>query len=159
MAVRLLVEAFQEENPDVRVIVQQIPWSAAHEKLLTAYAGDAMPDVFAVGNTLANAPRHNGALWTTYEIPSGTLRGMGVGAGISAVSLRYGESGDSFLLPGYMRTEATAFYKLARDKFDWRFSVNIKNALDRGYYESGTTTQIRPGAPLTAYLAVKVTRH
>ena len=51
VAVRPLVEAFQRENPDVRVIVQQIPWRAAHEKLLTAYAGDAMPDVFAVGNT------------------------------------------------------------------------------------------------------------
>ena len=50
-AVRLLVEAFQQETPDVRVVVQQIPWSAAHEKLLTAYAGDAMPDVFEVGNT------------------------------------------------------------------------------------------------------------
>ena len=33
VAVRLLVEAFQEENPDVRVIVQQRPWSAAHEGL------------------------------------------------------------------------------------------------------------------------------
>ena len=50
-AVRLLVKAFEQENPDVRVIVQQIPWSAAHEKLLTAYAGDAMPDVFEIGNT------------------------------------------------------------------------------------------------------------
>ncbi len=50
-AVHHLVEAFQQETPDVRVVIQQIPWSAAHEKLLTAYAGDAMPDVFEVGNT------------------------------------------------------------------------------------------------------------
>jgi multiple sugar transport system substrate-binding protein len=28
-----------------------IPWSAAHEKLLTAYVGDVMPDVFQAGNT------------------------------------------------------------------------------------------------------------
>jgi multiple sugar transport system substrate-binding protein len=33
------------------VRVQQIPWSAAHEKLLTAYAGDSMPDAFQLGNT------------------------------------------------------------------------------------------------------------
>ena len=38
-------------HPGVRVRVQQIPWSAAHEKLLTAYVGDAMPDVFQLGNT------------------------------------------------------------------------------------------------------------
>jgi len=35
----------------VRVRVQQIPWSAAHEKLLTAFVGGAMPDVFQVGST------------------------------------------------------------------------------------------------------------
>ena len=42
---------FELRNPGVHVHVQQIPWSAAHEKLLTAYVGDAMPDVFQVGNT------------------------------------------------------------------------------------------------------------
>jgi multiple sugar transport system substrate-binding protein len=49
--VRELTEAFERANPEIVVRVQQIPWSAAHEKLLTAYAGDAMPDVFQLGNT------------------------------------------------------------------------------------------------------------
>src|SRR5436190_1609672 len=35
----------------IHVDVQQIPWSAAHEKLLTAYVGDATPDVAQMGNT------------------------------------------------------------------------------------------------------------
>src|SRR5260370_25788364 len=35
----------------IRVDVQQIPWSAAHEKLLTAYVGDSTPDVAQMGNT------------------------------------------------------------------------------------------------------------
>jgi multiple sugar transport system substrate-binding protein len=35
----------------LRVRVQQIPWNAAHEKLLTAFAGDATPDVCQLGNT------------------------------------------------------------------------------------------------------------
>jgi multiple sugar transport system substrate-binding protein len=47
---RLLAE-FEKQTPGVRVRVQQIPWSAAHEKLLTAYVGDAMPDIFQLGNT------------------------------------------------------------------------------------------------------------
>ncbi len=34
--VRELVPEFERENPDIRVDVQQIPWTAAHEKLLTA---------------------------------------------------------------------------------------------------------------------------
>jgi multiple sugar transport system substrate-binding protein len=49
--VRQMVPGFEREHPGVRVRVQQIPWSAAHEKLLTAYVGEAMPDVFQVGNT------------------------------------------------------------------------------------------------------------
>lgn len=49
--VQSLLAAFEQQNPDVRVRVQQIPWSAAHEKLLTAFIGEAMPDVFQAGNT------------------------------------------------------------------------------------------------------------
>src|SRR5262249_56421405 len=48
---RELVPEFERAHPGVRVRVQQIPWSAAHEKLLTAFVGDALPDVFQVGNT------------------------------------------------------------------------------------------------------------
>ncbi|MEW5838824.1 MAG: extracellular solute-binding protein [Pseudomonadota bacterium] len=49
--VRALLPAFEQQNPGVRVRVQQIPWSAAHEKLLTAYVGGTLPDVFQLGNT------------------------------------------------------------------------------------------------------------
>src|SRR2546425_107646 len=41
----------ERENPGIRVRVQQIPWTAAHEKLLTAYVGNATPDVAQLGNT------------------------------------------------------------------------------------------------------------
>jgi multiple sugar transport system substrate-binding protein len=46
-----LVQGFERENPGIRVRVQQIPWSAAHEKLLTAYVGEVTPDVAQLGNT------------------------------------------------------------------------------------------------------------
>jgi multiple sugar transport system substrate-binding protein len=46
-----LVPAFERANPDVAVRVQQIPWSAAHEKLLTAFVGGTLPDVLQVGTT------------------------------------------------------------------------------------------------------------
>jgi multiple sugar transport system substrate-binding protein len=49
--VQALTREFERRNPNIRVRVQQIPWSAAHEKLLTAYAGDTMPDVFQLGTT------------------------------------------------------------------------------------------------------------
>jgi multiple sugar transport system substrate-binding protein len=49
--VQVLLPEFTRRHPTIRVRVQQIPWSAAHEKLLTAYVGNAMPDVFQLGNT------------------------------------------------------------------------------------------------------------
>lgn len=49
--VRALIPEFERRNPGIRVEVQQIPWTAAHEKLLTAYAGDATPDLAQIGNT------------------------------------------------------------------------------------------------------------
>jgi multiple sugar transport system substrate-binding protein len=50
VVVEMLPE-FERAHPGIRVRVQQIPWSAAHEKLLTAFVGGAMPDVFQAGNT------------------------------------------------------------------------------------------------------------
>src|SRR6185369_3261675 len=49
--VRQLMPDFERRHPGVAVRVQQIPWSAAHEKLLTAHVGGALPDVFQAGNT------------------------------------------------------------------------------------------------------------
>ena len=50
-AVASLLPAFERTHPGIRVSVQQIPLKAAHEKLLTAYAGDSLPDVAQIGNT------------------------------------------------------------------------------------------------------------
>lgn len=46
-----LIPEFERRNPGVKVAVQVIPWTAAHEKLLTSYAGDSLPDVSQIGNT------------------------------------------------------------------------------------------------------------
>lgn len=46
-----LARDFEARNPDLRVEVQQIPWTAAHEKLLTAHVGGSSPDVALLGNT------------------------------------------------------------------------------------------------------------
>ena len=46
-----LMPEFEKANPNIQVEVQQIPWTAAHEKLLTAYVGEATPDIAMLGNT------------------------------------------------------------------------------------------------------------
>ncbi len=42
---------YMAQHPEEKVRVQALPWGAAHEKLLTAFAADDLPDVIALGNT------------------------------------------------------------------------------------------------------------
>ena len=46
-----MLHDFEKEHPGITVRVQQIPFSAAHEKLLTAHVGNVTPDVAQIGNT------------------------------------------------------------------------------------------------------------
>jgi multiple sugar transport system substrate-binding protein len=46
-----LIRGFEREHPGLRVEVQKIPQRSAHEKLLTAFAGDTLPDLCQLGNT------------------------------------------------------------------------------------------------------------
>ena len=46
-----LIPDFERLNPGIRVEVQQIPFISAHEKLLTAFAGDSTPDVAQLGSS------------------------------------------------------------------------------------------------------------
>jgi len=49
--VQEILHDFERENPGIEILVQQIPWTAAHEKLLTAHVGRASPDLAQLGNT------------------------------------------------------------------------------------------------------------
>jgi multiple sugar transport system substrate-binding protein len=49
--VKDLIPEFERQNPGIRVEVQQIPFTNAHEKLLTACVGGVTPDLAQVGNT------------------------------------------------------------------------------------------------------------
>lgn len=46
-----LIPEFERTHPNVKIDLQVIPWSSAHEKLLTAFAGQSTPDVCQMGNT------------------------------------------------------------------------------------------------------------
>ena len=46
-----LVPEFEKQNPGIKIKVQQIPWTAAQEKLVTAFASDNTPDACQLGNT------------------------------------------------------------------------------------------------------------
>lgn len=49
--IKSLILDFEKNNPELKVKVQMIPWTAAQEKLITAYASNNLPDAFQLGNT------------------------------------------------------------------------------------------------------------
>jgi multiple sugar transport system substrate-binding protein len=49
--VQQLLPEFERRHPGLRVEVQQIPFIAAHEKLLTAFVGRSTPDLAQLGST------------------------------------------------------------------------------------------------------------
>ena len=101
---------------------------------------------FDAGNQLPNAPRHAASLWTTYELQSGDLQGLGFGAGLFFVGEREGDLNNTFSLPSYVRTDAAVFYRRGR----LRASLNFQNLFDVEYYVSARNdVRVIPGQPFT----------
>lgn len=46
-----MVEIFEAKYPEIQVEVQALPWSSAHDKLITGIAGSMVPDVAQMGTT------------------------------------------------------------------------------------------------------------
>ncbi len=88
---------------------------------------------FEVGSRLANASDHAFNVWTTYEIKTGNLQGLGFGLGLFFVGDRAGDLPNTYDIPSYLRTDAAIFYN--RDQF--RAALNFKNLFDVEYVDYG----------------------
>lgn len=99
-----------------------------------------------VGNRLINVPENAASLWTTYELQSGDLKGLGFGLGLYYVGDRYADLDNTSVLPSYFRTDSAIYYK--RD--NWRLALNFRNLFNQTYYETAQNRNIiYPGAPFT----------
>ena len=117
-------------------------------------------NVFPVGNLLANAARHSGNVWTTYEFNRSRIRGLGFGAGLQATSRRFGDLSNSFVLPGFARVDTSVFYTHNRnDRMSYKLSFNLNNLFNRTYYDASVYgVYINPGAPRAALVSLTMTR-
>ncbi|WP_225587267.1 TonB-dependent siderophore receptor [Methylomonas fluvii] len=116
------------------------------------------------GNKMNNVPEHSGSMWLKYEIQNyEQLKGWSAGLGMFASGQRQGDDANTFALPGYARLDAFAAYR--HDFKDTRLTaqLNIRNLLDKTYYESTDPFQnapprvgIYPGAPLTAIGSIRL---
>jgi outer membrane receptor protein involved in Fe transport len=126
---------------------------AAYAYIDAEVTADTNPDI--VGNRLFNVPKHSASLWTTYEIQSGDLRGLGFGAGFNYVGEREGDLDNSFEVDSYFLTNAAIFY--GRD--NWRFALNFKNLFNVNYIEAVENSRSSgnyPGEPFTVIGSVSV---
>jgi multiple sugar transport system substrate-binding protein len=114
-----LVPEFERRNPGIRVEVQQVPWSAAHEKLLTGFVGRSMPDIFQLGNTWVSEFAALGALAPLDELvrTSAVVDADGYFPGIWDTNV---VDGVTWGLPWYVDTRVLFYRKdlLAEAGFD-----------------------------------------
>ena len=118
--------------------------------LTTAYSyvnAEVLHDTtLASGTPTLNAPKNLFNVWTTYEVPHGTLRGLGFGFGGRHYTDQSGDLADSFQLPGYGIVDASATYRRGRS----RWQVNANNLGDTRYASgSYNNIYVKPGEPRT----------
>jgi multiple sugar transport system substrate-binding protein len=114
-----LIAEFEHTHPGVRVVMQNMPLTAAHEKLLTAFAGDALPDLCQLGNTWIPEFTALGALepLQAYVDRSGIVHSDDYFAGIWDTNL---VDGNLYGVSWYVDTRLLFYRKdlLARAGFD-----------------------------------------
>jgi iron complex outermembrane recepter protein len=117
-----------------------------------------------VGNRLTNVPEHAGSLWLKYDFKHyAPVDGLQLGIGAYAAGQREGNYENTLKLPGYVRLDALVGYKWNVGKSSVTTQLNIRNLLDKTYYEStdpnnnaDPNLSIYPGAPLSFFGSVRV---
>ncbi|WP_043237833.1 TonB-dependent siderophore receptor [Stutzerimonas azotifigens] len=76
-------------------------------------------------------PRHQASLWSKYTLPAGPLRGLGIGAGVTAMSDFYMErAGVRISAPGYAVVDAKLSYPVTEQL---TATLDVNNLFDRDY--------------------------
>jgi iron complex outermembrane receptor protein len=111
------------------------------------------------GALLDNTPHHAASLWTRYNIPRGTLKGLGFGFGTTYTGARQAIITNvptaRLEVPGYARSDIGVYFRHAR----WDYALNVQNIFDRTYVAGvlpGDATRINPGDPRKLTFSVKV---
>lgn len=145
----LMIQIGEEEAKGVELDVtgQIMP----HWDIVVAYAyNDAVikqsgkTDLDLVGVQKPNAPQNQGSIWTKYTIPSGKIKGFGIGAGGNFVTERNVSLSKTQTLPGYALLNAALYYKVNRVQVQF----NMNNLTNKIYWVGGYDyLRLFPGAP------------
>lgn len=110
------------------------------------------------GKRINNVPQNALSLWGRYDLPMGLSMGLG---GV-AVDNRPGDLTNTFILPGYARVDAFASYRFKMGGEALTARLNLRNLLDKHYYESSAQVNASPregvvvGAPRSISASLKM---
>lgn len=105
-----------------------------------------------VGDRLTGIPYNTASLWTTYQIQSGDLEGLGFGLGLYYVGDREASlPNNGVKLPSYFRTDASIFYR----RNSYEANLSFKNLFSEKIYNTQGFF-ITPAAPFTVLANFKV---
>ena len=100
---------FKKANPNVTIKVTPLPWSTAHDKLITSIAGRATPDVAMIGTTWMGELTKLNAVT---PLPSSINKGDFFAGGMDTASA----NGNAYGLPWYVETRVLYYRKDLADK-------------------------------------------
>ena len=100
------------------------------------------------GAEIPNAPRHSASLWVRYDLTPD----LGLALGGVYQGRRFAAQDNLVRMPGYVRVDAAAFYRINRNL---DLQLNVENVLDEEYFPyAHTNNHITPGGPTTARVAL-----
>lgn len=105
-----LATAFEQQNPNITIKVQSIPWGMAHQKLLTALSGNSTPDISMMGSSFMAEFINLGAFeeLTPYLNKDDSVK---LSQFIPSTLLTNQENGKTYGLPWYADTRVMFYRK------------------------------------------------
>ncbi len=103
------------------------------------------------GNLLRYSPRNKFYLWSFYKVPTGTLKNLNIGFGLTYTDKQYTNSSNTYALPSHWLAEATMGYSI--DNIYVKLKIN--NLFNKSYFSSSIfSTQFVPGTERNAMFTV-----
>jgi iron complex outermembrane receptor protein len=104
------------------------------------------------GHVFNGVAPHVGNLWAKWDTAPGLPEGWEFGGGVYAMSWRWGNDANTWILPSYVRFDAMAAYRTVLFGQKVAFRLNLKNLTDARYFAysdavSGSGTNAYYGQP------------
>ncbi|MFI2744373.1 TonB-dependent siderophore receptor [Zhouia sp. PK063] len=91
-----------------------------------------------------NTPKHQGNIWSRYNLISGALKGFGIGAGTNFMTSRVLQSNSEQSIPGYTLVDAALYYSV----HNVTLQLNVNNLTNKTYWVGGYDyIRLFPGSP------------